>query len=332
MTDDFAIGLDLGGTQVRAALVRAGKVLVRMAARTDISGPEEVMRQFKALVAEVSRAAGSAPVRAVGMCAPGPLDTVSGVIDHIPTLPGWEQFPLRDRLSELFGLPAIVENDGIAAAFGEWQYGAARGLDHMVYVTVSTGIGGGVVVDGRLMHGARGMGGHVGHFTLVAEGPVCSCGRVGCFEAVAAGTAFGKRVRAAASGNPASYLGRMAEHETLEGRHAVEGARAGDAACLALVAEEADWLGSGFASLLHLYSPQMIVMGGGVSAAFDLLEPGIRARIRRDAMAPFREVPVVPASLGDDAGLVGVADLAIIRQRASNTLRRPACSEFSDMP
>ena len=113
MNDDFTIGLDLGGTQVRAALVRAGRVLARTAARTDVSGPEEVMRQFGALVTEVSRAAGSTPVHAIGMCAPGPLDTVSGVIDHIPTLPGWEQFPLCDRLSELFGLPAIVENDGI---------------------------------------------------------------------------------------------------------------------------------------------------------------------------------------------------------------------------
>lgn len=319
MNDDFTIGLDLGGTQVRAALVRAGKVLARTAARTDVSGPEEVMRQFRALVAEVSHAAASAPIRAIGMCAPGPLDTVSGVIDHIPTLPGWEQFPLRDRLSAIFGIPAIVENDGIAAAFGEWQYGAARGLDHMVYVTVSTGIGGGVVVDGRLMHGARGMAGHVGHFTLAAEGPTCSCGRVGCFEAVAAGTAFGKRVHAAANENPTSFLGRMAEKGIVEGRHAVEGARAGDAACLALIAEEADWLGSGFASLLHLYSPQMLVMGGGVSVAFDLLEPGIRARIRRDAMAPFREVPVVKAKLGDDAGLVGVAELAVLQQRTAGS-------------
>jgi glucokinase len=319
MNDDFTIGLDLGGTQVRAALVRAGKVLARTAARTDVSGPEEVMRQFRALVAEVSHAVGGAPIRAIGMCAPGPLDTVSGVIDHIPTLPGWEQFPLRDRLSAIFGIPAIVENDGIAAAFGEWQYGAARGLDHTVYVTVSTGIGGGVVVDGRLMHGARGMAGHVGHFTLAAEGPTCSCGRVGCFEAVAAGTAFGKRVRAAANENPTSFLGRMAEKGIVEGRHAVEGARAGDAACLALIAEEADWLGSGFASLLHLYSPQMLVMGGGVSVAFDLLEPGIRARIRRDAMAPFREVPVVKAKLGDDAGLVGVAELAVLQQRTAGS-------------
>lgn len=321
MNDDFTIGLDLGGTQVRAALVRAGKVLARTAARTDVSGPEEVMRQFRALVAEVSHAAGSAPIRAIGMCAPGPLDTVSGVIDHIPTLPGWEQFPLRDRLSAIFGIPAIVENDGIAAAFGEWQYGAARGLDHMVYVTVSTGIGGGVVVDGRLMHGARGMAGHVGHFTLAAKGPTCSCGRVGCFEAIAAGTAFGKRVRAAANENPTSFLGRMAEKGIVEGRHAVEGARAGDAACLALIAEEADWLGSGFASLLHLYSPQMLVMGGGVSVAFDLLEPGIRARIRRDAMAPFREVPVVKAKLGDDAGLVGVAELAVLQQRTAGSFQ-----------
>ncbi|MFB2552499.1 ROK family protein [Ensifer soli] len=321
METDVAIALDLGGTQVRAALVRDGRVLARAAARTDLGGPEAVMRQFRALVAGIAPA-GTPPPGAVGMCAPGPLDTVSGIVDHIPTLPGWDGFALRDHLSDTFGLPAVVENDGIAAAFGEWTHGAGRDLHHLVYVTVSTGIGGGVVVDGRLMHGARGMGGHVGHFTLAAEGPVCSCGRIGCFEAFAAGTAFGRRARAAADRDPASHLGRIAARETVEARHAVEGARAGDPACLALVAEEAAYLGSGFASLLHLYSPQMIVMGGGVSKAFDLLEPGIRARIERDAMPPFRAVPVRPAALADDAGLVGVAALA--RAATARTPRPPS--------
>ena len=284
-----ALGFDLGGTQVRAALVEGGQVLRRAALRTDVAGgPEAVMEQFLRLGESVADKA--APV-AVGIAAPGPLDTVTGVVDHIPTLPGWEGFALRDRLARAFGLPAVVENDGIAAAQGEWRHGAGRGLAHLVYVTVSTGVGGGVVVDGRLLHGRRGMAGHVGHMRVAEEGPVCSCGRVGCFEALASGTAFGRR----ADG----------------GAEAVARARQGDPAALALLAEEARLLGRGFASLAHLYAPERIIMGGGVAQAFDLLAPGIRAEFDAEAMPPFRTVEIVPAALGDNAGLIGAADLAL---------------------
>lgn len=284
-----ALGFDLGGTQVRAALVEGGQVLRRAALRTDVTGgPEAVMEQFLRLGESVADKA--APV-AVGIAAPGPLDTVTGVVDHIPTLPGWESFALRDRLAHAFGLPAVVENDGIAAAQGEWRHGAGRGLAHLVYVTVSTGVGGGVVVDGRLLHGRRGMAGHVGHMRVAEDGPVCSCGRVGCFEALASGTAFGRR----ADG----------------GAEAVARARQGDPAALSLLAEEARLLGRGFANLAHLYAPERIIMGGGVAQAFDLLAPRIRAEFDAEAMPPFRTVEIVPAALGDNAGLIGAADLAL---------------------
>ncbi|UVK44006.1 ROK family protein [Mesorhizobium sp. AR07] len=307
-----SLGFDLGGTQVRAALVEKGTILARASARTDVGGgPQGVMAQFRQLASEVCKQTGFDAVRAVGMSAPGPLDTEAGVVEHIPTLPGWDGFPLRDRLADAFDRPAVLENDGIAAAFGEWKYGAGRGLEHLVYVTVSTGIGGGVVVDGRLLHGRKGMGGHVGHFRIAPDGPVCSCGAVGCFEALAAGTALGERAANAATRNPAGYLGIQASAGPIETRHAVEGARGGDPECLALMAEEADLLGVGFTGLLHLYSPQRIIMGGGVSRAFDLLDAGIHRRIRQDAMAPFKDVPVVPAQLGDNCGLLGVASLAL---------------------
>nr|WP_064248173.1 ROK family protein [Rhizobium leguminosarum]OAP93760.1 hypothetical protein A4U53_23650 [Rhizobium leguminosarum] len=308
----LSIGFDLGGTQVRAALVDSGKVVSRAAAKTDVAGgPEGVMVQFRQLASEICGGSQLSNVQAVGISAPGPLDTETGVVDHIPTLPGWEQFPLRSRLSEAFGRLAIVENDGIAAAFGEWKHGAGQGLDHLVYVTVSTGIGGGVVVDGSLMHGHRGMGAHVGHFRMAPDGPVCSCGALGCFEAFAAGTALGKRAKKIAAENPRGYLGKLAATAPVETRHAVEGARGGDAECIALIEEEADLLGVGFTGLAHLFSPQRIIMGGGVSQAFDLLTAGIHRRIRRDAMAPFKSVEVVPAALGDNCGLVGVASLAL---------------------
>ncbi|MBY5406444.1 ROK family protein [Rhizobium leguminosarum] len=312
MTEEYSLGFDLGGTQVRAALVQNGAVLQRAAMLTDVAGgPDAVMQQFKTLADKVSRGLGQSSIKSVGIAAPGPLDTVSGVVDHIPTLPGWDGFALRDKLSALFDRPATVENDGVAAVYGEWKHGAGRGLEHLVYVTVSTGVGGGVVVDGRLMHGRRGMGGHVGHFRIAPDGPICSCGAVGCFEAFAAGTALGKRARAAAEVHPQEYLGRLSQTTRIESRHAVDGAREGDPQSLALIREEAELLGVGFTGLIHLYSPQKIIMGGGVAKAFDLMSDDIHAIIRRDAMAPFKAIEVVPAALGDNCGLVGAASLAL---------------------
>ena len=302
----LALGIDLGGTQVRAALVAEGRIVRRAAQRTDVAGgPEAVMAQFAALAGEL--AAGE--ISAVGVATPGPLDTVSGVVDHIPTLPTWDGFPLRERLSAAFNLPVLVENDGIAAAYGEWQHGAGRGLQNVVYVTVSTGIGGGVVVDGQLLHGRRGMAAHVGHLHIAMEGPVCSCGGTGCLEAFASGTALGLRAQAVAAAHPASYLGAL--REPIDARHAVAGARAGDAECLRLMADEARFLGLGFTSLAHLFSPDCIIMGGGVAQGFDLLSDGIHGVLRAEALPPFKGLRVVPAALGDNAGLLGVAGLAL---------------------
>lgn len=312
MNGDLSIGFDLGGTQVRAALVKDGEIVRRASALTDVAGgPTGVMAQFRDLADRVCDGDDFANVRAVGVSAPGPLDTVSGVVEHIPTLPGWDHFPLRDNLSSMFDRLAIVENDGIAAAYGEWQHGAGRGLDNLVYVTVSTGIGGGIVVDGKLMHGRLGMGGHVGHFRIADNGPICSCGASGCFEAFAAGTALGKRAKAAAAKNPMGYLGKFAAGGDVGAFHVVQGARQGDQECLALMRDEADFLGVGFTGLIHLFSPERVIMGGGVAKAFDLLTAGIHERIRKDAMAPFKSIEVVPAALVDNCGLVGAAALAL---------------------
>lgn len=312
MADAQAIGIDLGGTQVRAALVdRRGTVLARAAALTDVhGGPEAVVDQMRRLAGEVSAASPGRTV-AVGISAPGPLDSEAGTVLHIPTLPRWDGFPIRGRLAAELSLPVLLENDAIAAAYGEWRHGAGVGLRHLVYVTVSTGIGGGVVVDGRLMHGRRGMAGHVGHFQMVPDGPCCSCGARGCFEALAAGTALGKAGRAAAGRHPDSLLATMATPGSLGAHHVVEAARLGDAVAMALIDREAEYLGIGFTGLIHIYSPERVIMGGGVASAFDLLDPGIHAVIARQAMAAFRDVQVVPAGLGTNSGLVGAAALAL---------------------
>ncbi len=297
MAQTITLGIDLGGTQVRAAIVDSeGKILRRAAQLTDVAGgPQAIVAQMLLLAAEVI-GGNRARVKAAGVSSPGPLDSDTGVVLELPTLPGWMNFPLRQTLSEKLQMPVTLENDGIAAANGEWKFGAGRGLKHLVYVTVSTGIGGGVVVDNHLMRGRRGMAGHVGHMSIAEDGPLCGCGNPGCFEALASGTAFNKVAKSLGYPNAKAMA---------------QAARGGEQKALAAVHREAILLGWGFSSLLHLYSPEKLVVGGGVSSAFDLMLPIIKVEIQRRAMPAFRSVEIVTAELGDNAGLVGAASLAM---------------------
>ncbi|MEK8026953.1 ROK family protein [Pseudaquabacterium rugosum] len=310
-----AVGLDLGGTQVRAALVAPdGRLLARAATRTDVSGgPRAVVEQMRRLVDDVTAGQPRHGLAGIGVCAPGPLDSAEGMVLGIPTLPGWTDVPLTAWLQEALELPVRLENDGVGAALGEWRYGAGRGLSDFVYVTVSTGIGGGVVSDGRLLRGRRRLAAHIGHMTVVPDGPLCPCGNSGCWEAVASGSALGRRAREAAAAEPSGRLAELA-HALAGGADAavlVRAARDGDAAAGRLIDEEASALGLGIVNLLHLFSPQRVVLGGGVAQAFDLLQAGIAREIDKRAMPPFRDVPVVAASCGQDAGLVGAAALIL---------------------
>jgi glucokinase len=298
MAERVALAIDLGGTQLRAALVNEkGEVKNRAALATDVQGgPHAVVAQMLQLANQI----GMSKVSTVGVSSPGPLDSDTGVTLHLPTLGGWKNFPLRQTLQEQLSLPVTLENDGISAAFGEWKFGAGRGLKHLVFVTVSTGIGGGVVVDNHLMRGARGMAGHVGHMMIARDGPICGCGGRGCFEALAAGPAFGK-------------LGL--KFGFADAKAIVAAARNGNEKALALVLKEAEYLAYGFSSLLHLYSPQRLIMGGGVSQALDLMMPTIKNVMNEIVMPSFRDCEVVPAQLGDNAGLVGAAGLALQSER-----------------
>ena len=309
MTDGLAIGIDLGGTQIRAALVRPdGTIEKRLSTRTQAdAGPDAVIGQMAGLAASVSEGVARDSIRGAGVSSPGPLDTGEGLALDIPTLKGFTNFPLRAALSDRLGLPVALENDGIAAAIGEWKFGAARGFDNAVYVTVSTGIGGGVIAGGKVLRGRRGMAGHVGHMSFRAGGDICFCGNAGCFEAYGSGTAFTRRAMRAASTTPGTALGAGGREIDAEAVFAAAGA--GDQLANALVREEADILGTGFASLLHLYSPDILVMGGGLSNQFGLLEPWLMQSLRSTAMPAFRDTPVVPAKLGNNSGLIGAAAL-----------------------
>lgn len=315
MTNSNAIAVDIGGTQVRVATFEGDKLNRRAALPTDVeAGPSGVMDQIDALIQQVSADSNNAPFAGIGLSLAGPIDTETSVVTRIPTLPGWDNFPVGRALAERTGLPAHVENDAIAATLGEWRYGAGRGVGNIVYLTVSTGIGGGAVVDDRLLHGRKGIAGHLGHMRMAQEGPTCPCGTVGCFEALASGSALTKR--AIATAGESSHLTKLARSRPVDARDVFEGARHGDGHCQHLVSEEAMFLGQGITSVIHMFSPDRVIMGGGLSHAFDQLEAGIHNVICADAMPPFKSVPVVRSALGDDSGLYGAACMVLDASRA----------------
>ena len=306
----LAIAIDLGGTQLRAALFLADEMQTRAALPTDVSGgPIAILQQMEALIEQVCEGVDKSQIAGVGLSMAGPVDTKSGIALGIPTLPGWTDYPIKFELTKRTSLPVIVENDAIASTLGEWRYGAGRGVQNLVYLTVSTGIGGGAVIDGRLVHGRKGMAAHIGHMRLTQNGPECSCGAIGCFEALASGTALAKRAQNVVGADQTTYLGVAKKNGLIKAIDVIDGARSGDKQCISLVEEEAKYLGQGITSLIHVFSPELVVIGGGMSQAFDLLEANINAVIRSDAMEPFKDVPVVRSALGDNSGLVGAATM-----------------------
>ena len=293
MTQD-TLAIDIGGTRIRAAVIAPdGQVLSRA------EGPTPARAHGDDVVASIAKVAAEArqgrAVNAAGVCAPGPLDATRGIAQATPTIDGFRDYPLRDRIEQALHLPTFLNHDGHAAAFGEYLYGAGQGVQNMVYVTISTGIGGGAIVEGRLQRGRNGMAGHVGHMTVQPDGPICNCGNKGCWEAVAAGPAFAAAARS--KGFP-------------DGAATFAAATSGDPTALQLVEAEARWLGLGLTNLIHIYSPDLVVLGGGMTAGLELMRPIIADEISRRAMIPFRDTPFVRASLQDNAGLVGAAALA----------------------
>jgi glucokinase len=299
-----ALAVDVGGTRIRAALVdRQGLVMHRQSLATPAQEGADAVVEAIASAARAVMAAGAMPDGLkLGLCAPGPLDARRGMALATPTIRGFTDYPLRDRVSAALGMPVTIENDGPCAALGEWTCGAGQGVANFVYVTISTGIGGGIVSEGRLLRGRLGLAGHIGHIPIKPEGgAICFCGQPGCWEAEASGSAL--KAKALASG--------FASLEDAFAR-----AAGGEAAAVSFAGRAADDLALGLAAVIHVLSPERLVIGGGVANAFKLLEPLIRARIDSRVLKPFRGVPIVRSTLGDDQGLIGAAQLVLQPEHA----------------
>jgi glucokinase len=311
MPGAVAIGVDIGGTNVHGLLleVDTGRVLDRRRADTPATDP---VATAKTIIEVVRELMGSPGVGAVGVGAAG-LVQLGGIVRFAPNL-AWRDLPLRQIVEDGVGLPTLVDNDATVAAWGEFVFGAGRGVSDMLMVTVGTGIGGGIVSGGRLVRGAHGFAGEIGHMIVDPSGPRCGCGAIGCWEQVASGRAVGRLGREAAAKHPDSLLATSAggDAQRVTGQMVTEAAQQGDPAAVGVFEEVGRRLGEGIAGYVNALDPDVVVVGGGVIAAGDLLlEPARRAYRATVMGADHRpDVPIVAATLANDAGAVGAAELA----------------------
>jgi glucokinase len=306
-----AVGLDIGGTKIAAMRVSAeGGILDQTLIHTPVDDPEQLL----AAAVQQAQAHLGGRVGAIGVGITGLIDFAAGSLRYSPNLP-FRDVPIRDRIREATGLPCLVDNDANAAAWGEFRVGAGRGTTDMLLVTVGTGIGGGIVAGGRMFRGFHGFGAEIGHVIVEPGGPPCGCGNRGCWEQMASGRAIDRRGREAAEANPTSLILQLAggHPAAVTGPLVVQAAQQGDTVAIGVLAEVGRRLGEGIAGMVNILDPQIVVVGGGAISAGDLLLDPAREVVGAAILAPdFRpDVPLVPARMGNAAGGIGAALLAL---------------------
>lgn len=307
------IGVDLGGTKMLVGVLDADSKVLWEDREASTGQTEDELVEL--LVSEVEEArAAREGVAAVGLGIPATIDHDKGIAVSAVNLP-LENLPIRDLVSERTDLPVFVDNDATVAALAEHLYGAARGAENAVMLTIGTGIGGGLILGGEVYRGSTGAGAELGHAVIEADGPRCqgNCPGRGCIETLASGTALGREGRAAAEREPNSALGAMlANGEQIDGKAVTEAALSGDATARGVFDLVGSRLGVALTSFANIFEPEVFVIGGGVIAAGDLLLEPARRELAERALPPMKNIPVVAAELGSDAGMIGAAAMARI--------------------
>ena len=307
------IGVDLGGTKMLLGVLDPDSKVLWESREASTGQTEDELVEL--LVSEIEEARGKCPgVAAVGLGIPATVDHDKGIARSAVNLP-MENLPIREIAGERTGLPVFVDNDANVAALAEHLYGAAQGARNAVMLTIGTGIGGGLILNGEVYRGATGAGAELGHTVIEVDGPRCqgNCPGRGCVETLASGTALGREGREAAERVPDSALGAMlADGETIDGKAVTEAALSGDETARGVFDLVGSRLGVALTSFANIFEPEVIVIGGGVIAAGDLLLEPARHELEARALRPMNRTPVVPAELGEDAGMIGAAAMARI--------------------
>jgi glucokinase len=288
--------VDIGGTKIAVGMIdESGRVLAQVQCPTDPErGPQDALARITAMLRETASQADQ-PFTGIGIGSTGPVDALTGTIGDVPFLPGWDGFELVRELSKTFDASVAMENDADAAALGEVTWGAGQGARNFIYVTVSTGIGVGLILDGRLYHGAGGWHPEIGHHIIDPSGPACECGAHGCWESLASGTSL------------AAWYNAQ-HHTNLNARALCELAEQGDVQALEAMTREGRYLGLGLANLVTMFVPDIIALGGGLMQSRHLfLDTALEVVRTHCGLVPFEQVRILPAGLGSQAGLIGAA-------------------------
>jgi len=313
-----AVGVDIGATHLSAVVANLrGRTLAEAEIAFDIRrGPEVGLEQVKSLVEETVTAANCtlAEVTGVGVGVPGPVIMTQGKVSSPPIMPGWDEFPIRERLEAWWGRPTSLDNDANLGALGEWAYGGGQGESNLVYIKVGTGIGCGILIDGKIYHGVLGTAGEIGHLTTSQDGPPCKCGNYGCLEAMAGGEAIAQRAQLAVKAGQRTSLAEVSGQRPITARDVTEAAQAGDVVARQLL-NDAGWhIGSALASVINFLNPGLVLVGGGVTGAGDfILSPISEAVEQRCLRASFQATRIELAKLGRQSVALGAVSLALTK-------------------
>lgn len=308
--NNYVVGIDLGGTKIAAALFDSkGDILNRTRMETgDARTAKEVVQRMIDMIRTVSQ---GYTLSGVGLASPGAVNSKDGIVLHGTNLPQWDNVPLKKWMGEALGVEVQVVNDANAAAWGEYVRGAGKGSENMVYVTFSTGIGAGIVLDGKLLLGTSSFAGELGHNIIDPAGPECICGNSGCWEMFASGTAIRDTALKLMQSQP-SIIAELAaaSNEAVSAKHVFEANKQNDPVAAEVVGRAIRYMALGLANAVHTFNPDRIVIGGGVTKAGDQLFPALIAQTEQFVMKPYRGTyEIVPAGLKDDVGLIGAAAL-----------------------
>ncbi|MCJ7718011.1 MAG: ROK family protein, partial [Anaerolineales bacterium] len=248
-------------------------------------------------------------VKSIAAACPGPLDPINGIVIEPPNIPEWHYFPLQEFLQSTFNLPTAINNDANLAAYGEWTFGAGKGTSNLIYLTISTGIGGGIIIDNKLLTGTAGYAGEIGHITIDPQGPICSCGKEGHLEAIASGPSIVRWIKSCLEDE--SLLDHFPDGD-LTAKLISDAAETGNELAIAAYERAGKYIGLVIANLLHIFNTSMIIIGGGVSKAGDLLFDPIRKSVHNSVISDvyLDNLQILPAALGDDSGLMGALVLS----------------------
>lgn len=314
------LAVDIGGTKIIAALVsNSGRIIAEERFPTlAAEGPQSVIERLLSSVDYILslKSMDSSQLDSISIAAAGAIDSKRGLITSSPNLPGWHAIPLRDMVREKYRVNTFLLNDASAAALGEHRFGVGRGVNNLILLTVGTGIGGGIIINGQLYEGSSGSAGEMGHMTIDVNGPSCTCGNIGCLEMLASGTAIAREARRRiAQGEKTSLLEIVSgKVEDITAEKIGIAAQDGDSLALDVIAEAGTYLGVGMLNLVNIFNPEIIVVGGSVAKLGDLLLEPARQVVRERAFKLSSEaVRIVTAQLGDEVGLLGAAAFAMER-------------------